>query len=86
MSPKPLLGPRVLVILPLLWVWLPVLKASSDAVQLCNLGSGCCEKCWERSARSNAGAPCFAWELQVRSGRGSLNYRAAVPVLGHLLC
>lgn len=36
---------------PVLRLWLPVLKASFDVVQPCNLGSGCCEK--------STGKPCW---------------------------
>lgn len=68
-----------------LWVWLPVLRAGSEMVPLCNLGCGCCGKCCERAARSNTGATCCAWELQKRSGSWSLNYTAVVPLLGHVL-
>lgn len=66
---------------PVLRLWLPVLKASFDVVQLCNLGSGCCEKSTGKPCRR---PPWFCLAVACLSFVWELLAWALLPVLGHL--
>lgn len=66
---------------PILRVWLPVLQASFHGLQLCNIGSECCEK---RTLKPLGTSP-FSLGAAFKLHLGVLAW-VLLPVLAHLSC
>lgn len=66
---------------PILRVWLPVLQASFHGLQLCNIGSECCEK----STLKPLGTSPFSLGAAFKLHLGVLAW-VLLPVLAHLSC